>query len=83
MLSTKVPKPGRSLYGPSCPQPETRTITSRGLRLCSSAGPSPIFSSVPGRKFSISTSAVAIRSVKISRPRGGRRLSATLFLLRA
>ncbi len=64
MLSTRVPKPGRSRYGPSWPQPETLTTISPGLRRCSSAGASPIASSVPGRKFSISTWAPAIRSAK-------------------
>ena len=47
--STSEPNPGRSRYGPSWPKPEIRTITSAGLRACSTSGPSPIFSSVPGR----------------------------------
>ena len=48
MLSTSVPKPGRSRYGPLCPQPETRTITRRGLRACSTVRAEPHFFERPG-----------------------------------
>ena len=48
IASTMVPKPGRSRYGPSWPQPETRTITSRGFSLESASQPRPHFSNVPG-----------------------------------
>ena len=34
IASTSVPKPGRSRYGPSCPNPVTRTMISFGLRAC-------------------------------------------------
>ena len=48
IASTSVPKPGRSRYGPSWPKPVMRTMISFGLRACSTSGPSPISSSVPG-----------------------------------
>ena len=49
IASTSVPKPGRSRYGPSWPKPVMRTMIRPGLRACSTSGPSPICSSVPGR----------------------------------
>ena len=51
--SPRTPRPAcrspAGAPGPVCPQPETRTMTSLGLRPSSTSGPSPIFSSVPGR----------------------------------
>src|SRR4051795_5172551 len=55
----------------------------RGLRACTSAGPSPHFSIVPGRKVSSTMSAVAASSAAIRCPSGRRRSSVTERLLRA
>src|SRR3954454_1851399 len=55
----------------------------RGLRACTSSGPSPHFSIVPGRKFSSTMSAPAASSPAIRWPSGARRFSATERLLRA
>ena len=41
IASTSVPKPGRSRYGPSWPKPVMRTMTSAGLRACSTSGAEP------------------------------------------
>ncbi len=57
IASARLPKPGRAEYGPNWPNAVTRAITSAGLAACSSSGPRPQRSSVPGRKFSMSTSA--------------------------
>ena len=56
IASASVPKPGRAAYGPDWPKPVTRASTSRGLAAESSSQPSPHRSSVPGRKFSSTTS---------------------------
>ena len=53
-----------------------------GLTRLSSSGPRPHFSSVPGRKFSSSTSLCRIRSSTIARPCGVFRSSTIDFLLR-
>ena len=54
-----------------------RSITSRGFSACSASQPRPQPSSVPGRKFSISTSASAISLRARSWPSALRRSSAT------
>ena len=51
-----MPKPGRFADGPVWPNPLTRARTSRGFTAESSSQPSPHRSSVPGRKFSSTTS---------------------------
>ena len=83
IASINVPNARRSEYGPSCPKPVTRSTTSRGLRCSRTSGPSPHFSSTPGRKFSTSTSASAASSRSSSWPSGVDRLSVTARLLRA
>ena len=80
--SARVPKPGRRRYGPVWPKPVTRAITSRGLRACSGSGPMLQFSSVPGRKFSMRTSAWATRSSRIAWASGCERFSVIVRLLR-
>ena len=69
IASTMVPKPGRSRYGPSWPQPETRANTSRGFSALSTSQPNPQRSKVPGRKFSIKTSASRTSRFSSSWPR--------------
>ncbi len=54
-----------------------------GLSESSAFGPMPISSSVPGRKFSMNTCAVATSLRSRSMPSGARRFKVTLFLLRA
>ena len=58
-------------------------MISPGLAAWSTSGPSPHFSSVPGLKFSIRISAVAISRRTSAWPSGTRRLAETDFLLRA
>ncbi len=82
IASASVPKPGREAYGPVCPNPVTRATTSRSLSSISDAGSSPQRSSVPGRKFSISTSASAVSRRTIAAPSGRERSTATSRLLR-
>ena len=48
MASASVPKPGREEYGPNWPKPVTRASTSPGFASCSTSGPMPQRSSVPG-----------------------------------
>src|SRR6266511_3657433 len=69
-------RPGRAAYGPSWPNALIRTTTSVGLR---SAGPMCHCSSVPGRKFSTTTSAVAASRRNRSWPSSRRRSSVTLL----
>ena len=83
IASTSVPKPGSAAYGPVWPKPEMRTMMRSGLRACSTSGPSPISSSVPGRKFSISTSEVAISRSSAAMPADLRRSRAIERLFRA
>src|SRR5215471_11679661 len=82
IASTSVPNPGSGAYGPVWPKPDTRTITSPGFRACSRSGPRPISSSVPGRKFSMNTSAPATRRNSASLAAAWRRLSTSERLLR-
>ncbi len=82
MASASVPNPGRDAYGPSWPKPEIRTSTSPGFASCSTSGPSPHRSSVPGRKFSTSTSASAASRRSTSAPRSSPMLMPTVRLLR-
>ncbi len=82
IASIRVPKPGLCWYMPSWPQPEMRTITSLGLISWSWSGPMPIFSRVPGRKFSTRPSAVATSLVNSSLALASRRFSVRLRLLR-
>ena len=58
-------------------------MTRRGLISCSTSGPSPHFSSMPGRKFSTRPSAAAHRRLIRSDPRRSRRFAVISFLLRA
>src|ERR1700730_14265979 len=69
-------RPGRTEYGPSWPKLLIRTVISRGSR---SPGATCHFSSVPGRKFSTTTSAVDARRRKRSWPSARRRSSVTLL----
>src|SRR6266571_938275 len=82
IASARVPKPGLFLYGPVWPNPDTRTMTRRGLSACSTSHPSPQRSRVPGRKFSVRTSASATSCLRISCPSGVFRSRVTHFLLR-
>src|SRR5262245_52957710 len=76
------PNPGRSAKGPVWPKAEIRTSTSPGLTARRSSQPSPQRSSVPGRKFSVTTSACATRRLTSSWPSGTRRLQVTDLLFR-
>ena len=75
--------PGRCDFGPCWPYADTRSITSFGLMASSSSNPSPHFSSVPGRKFSTTTSARATMRRKIALPSSCFRSSVMQRLLRA
>src|ERR671913_1627834 len=83
MPSPMDPTPAWSLYGPVCPYPDTRTMTRPGLMPLRSSYPRPHFSSVPGLKFSTTTSASEMRPRARSWPSPSRRLMVTDFLLRA
>src|SRR5215211_1781912 len=83
MASPIDPNPAWSLYGPVCPYPETRTMTRAGLVSLRSPYPRPHLSSVPGLKFSTTTSASEMRRRARSWPSSSRRLRVTDFLLRA
>src|SRR5215210_8713889 len=83
MASPMDPNPARSLYGPVCPYPDTRTMTRPGLMPLMSSYPRPHFSSVPGLKFSTTTSASEMRRRARSCPSSSLRLRVTDFLLRA
>src|ERR687890_39347 len=83
MASPMDPNPAWSLYGPVCPYPDTRTITRPGLIPLRSSYPRPHFSSVPGLKFSTTTSDPEMRRRARSCPSSSRRLMVTDFLLRA
>src|SRR5262245_15998145 len=82
IASPIAPKPGWSRYGPVCPKPEMRSITSPGLMRESSSQPTPHSSSVPGRKFSINTSASATSCRRSSCPSALRRSTAIERLFR-
>lgn len=82
IASARVPNPGRCAYGPNCPNAVTRASTRRGLAADSSAQPRSHFSSVPGRKFSITTSAVAASRSRVARPPGRDRSRVIARLLR-
>ena len=77
------PKPGRSRYGPVWPKPEMRTRTSAGLTAASASQPRCHRSSVPGRKFSVTTCVPATRRFTSAWPSGSRKLQVMDFLLRA
>src|SRR5829696_8997948 len=83
MASPMDPNPAWSLYGPVCPYPDTRTMTRPGLIPLRSSYPRPHFSSVPGLKFSTTTSASEMRWRARFCPSPSRRLMVTDFLLRA
>src|SRR5215218_4306987 len=83
MASPIDPNPAWSLYGPVCPYPETRTMTRPGLIPLRSSYPRPHLSSVPGLKFSTTTSAPEMRRRARSCPSSSRRLRVTDFLFRA
>ena len=74
--------PGRDAYGPSWPKPETRTMTSLGLRFNKSSGARPSLSSVPGRKFSTRTCASSSSLRNSARSSSFLKSSAMLRLLR-
>ena len=80
MASATVPNPGRCRYGPVCPNPEIRRITSRGFRSRRAAGATPHRSRVPGRKFSTRASARSTNSVRSCCPRGRLRFRVIDFL---
>ena len=81
--SPMAPKPTRSLYGPVCPKPDSRTMINFGLSLLSASKLKFHFSSVPGRKFSTMMSASSASLRTMSCPSFSRRLTVTDFLLRA
>src|SRR5215211_2248948 len=83
IASPMDPNPAWSLYGPVCPYPETRTMTRPALRLFKSPYPRHHRSSVPGLKFSTTTSALEIRRRARSCPSSSRKFRVTDFLLRA
>src|ERR671921_387145 len=83
MASPMDPNPAWSLYGPVCPYPETRTITRPGLTSLNSSYPRPHLSSVPGLKFSTTTSAPEMSWRARSCPSSSRKLRVMDFLLRA
>src|SRR5215210_5115577 len=83
MASPIDPNPAWSLYGPVCPYPEARTMTRPGFVSLRSPYPRPHLSSVPGLKFSTTTSASEMRRRARSWPSSSRRLRVTDFLLRA
>src|SRR5215204_3609818 len=83
MASPIDPNPAWSLYGPVCPYPDTRTMTRLGLISLRSPYPRSHLSSVPGLKFSTTTSASEIRRRARSCPSSSRKLRVTDFLLRA
>ena len=83
IASASVPKPARWAYGPVWPKPLTRASTSRGFTAESSSQPTPQRSSVPGRKFSSTTSERSARRRKMSAPAGFERSSVTSRLFRA
>ena len=66
IASTSVPKPGFARWGPVCPHPDKRTMTSLGLISNSRSGPRPNRSSPPGTKFSTMASAVSISCINTS-----------------
>ena len=75
--------PGAWRTGPVWPNPVTRSTTSAGLIFCSSSGPRPHFSSTPGRKFSITTSAWATSRRRMSWPSGVPKFRVMVRLFRA
>src|SRR6476660_4682021 len=83
IASPMEPNPARGAYGPVWPNPVTRVMTSPGLISQSCSGARPQRSSVPGLKFSSSTSDRAASRRTRSWPRGSRRLAVTDFLFRA
>ena len=83
IASPMEPNPARGAYGPVWPNPVTRVMTRPGLISQSRSGARPQRSSVPGRKFSSSTSDRAASRRTRSWPRGSRRLTVTDFLFRA
>src|SRR6478752_844787 len=83
IASPIAPKPGSCARGPVWPNPETCTSTSPVFAAPSVAWSMPQRSSVPGLKFSITTSTCAVRSRTSARPGSVRRSTATDRLLRA
>ena len=75
-------KPARSAYGPVWPYPEMRARMIPGFTSCIRSKPTFQRSSVPGRKFSVTTSARRTSPSRSSWPRSDRRFSVTHFLLR-
>src|SRR3989442_15087221 len=53
IASTIVPNPGRSRYGPSWPQPDTRAKTRRGVSLNRGPPPRPPLFKGPGGEVSM------------------------------
>ncbi len=80
--SARVPKPGRDEYGPYCPNPVVRTTTSRSFSARRRSGPMFQRSSVPGRKFSMTTSASRASARNSSCPSAVERLRVTVRLFR-
>ncbi len=74
--------PPLELYGPVWPKPEMEQYISDGLSSAIVSYPMPIRSATPGRKFSISTSAVLTSSFAILRSSGFFRSSSIDRLLR-
>ena len=74
--------PARCAYGPVCPKPVTRTITSFGFRARRTSGPKPRRSKMPGRKFSTNTCASSSSDSKSAESASSLRSSAMVRLLR-
>src|SRR3989442_6574405 len=68
IASTIVPNPGRSRYGPSWPQPDTRAKTRRGISLKKKSPPRPPLSEGPGGKILIKAPAREVRPPQDARP---------------
>ena len=75
-----VPTPLAARSGPVCPNRQLDAITSRGFSALSCAHPSPMRSSVPAVKLSITTSTLRTRVRTMSRPAGAFRSSVRLRL---
>src|SRR3989442_14126818 len=68
IASTIVPNPGRSRYGPSWPQPDTRAKTRRGVFLERTPPPRPPLFKGTGGEVSEKTAAPPLQPRRRARP---------------
>src|SRR3989304_3298242 len=61
----------RPAEGPVCPKPEREATRQRGLRACTTSGPSPWLASQPAREFSTRASARSPRRASSPPPPAG------------